>query len=304
MLYGNNVMKKHALSFEGIIEFVTVADAKGFSEAARRLNCSVSHVSRQVSRLEQRLGTALFARSTRSVKLTESGQQYYHQSQELVNGLSQANEMVTGAQFDLQGTLRISMAGSFAEQFVAPALVEFARLHPDLTVELDFSSRRVNFVEDGFDFAIRYGRLQDSGLVARKLANRNLMAVASPAYLAQNGEPKDPRELVQHSCLITNNDTWLFEQDGKEMPVKVSGRFRSNNAHSIVDACKAGLGIGYMPKSSFQHAIKEGALVPVLAPFWTQNITSWVVYQNRRFLPLKARLAIDHLLAHFKGWNE
>ncbi|EOD81898.1 Transcriptional regulator [Grimontia indica] len=297
-------MKKRSLSFEGIVEFVTVADAKGFSEAARRLNCSVSHVSRQVSRLEERLGTALFARSTRSVKLMENGQQYYLQCQELVSGLSQANEMVTGAQFDLQGTLRISMAGSFAEQFVAPALVEFAKLHPELAVELDFSSRHVNFVEDGFDFAIRYGRLQDSGLVARKLANRNLMAVASPEYLSAKGEPENPQALAKHSCLITNNDTWLFERNGKEMPIKVSGRFRCNNANAMVEACKAGLGVGYMPKSSFQKAVEEGSLVPVLEPYWTKNITSWVVYQNRRFLPLKARLAIDHLLEHFKEWNE
>ncbi|MDD1783674.1 LysR family transcriptional regulator [Enterovibrio sp. ZSDZ35] len=297
-------MNKHSLSFEGIVEFVTVADAKGFSEAARRLNCSVSHVSRQVSRLEQRLGTALFARSTRSVKLTESGQQYYLQCQELVSGLSQANELVTRTQFDLQGTLRISMAGSFAEQFVAPALVEFAKCHPDLTVEVDFSSRRVNFVEDGFDFAIRYGRLQDSGLVARKLADRSLMAVASTEYLLENGEPTDPQALTKHSCLVTNNDTWMFEKEGREIPVKVSGRFRCNNANAIVDACKAGLGIGYMPKSSFKQSLAEGSLVPILTPFWTKNITSWVVYQNRRFLPLKARLAIDHLLNHFSEWRE
>ena len=297
-------MNLNALSFDGIVEFVTVADAKGFSEAARRLNCSVSHVSRQVSRLEQRLGTALFARSTRSVKLTETGQQYYLQCQELVSGLDQANEMVTGAQVDLQGTLRISMAGSFAEQFIAPALVEFAKQHPKLTVEVDFSSRHVNFVEDGIDFAIRYGRLQDSGLVARKLADRSLMAVASPDYLLEHGEPNHPKALAQHSCLITNNDTWLFEQAGKEIPVKVSGRFRCNNANALVEACKGGLGIGYMPKSRFQQAVQNGDLVPVLAPFWTQKITSWVVYQNRKFLPLKARLAIDHLLTHFEGWEE
>ncbi|MFD2177911.1 LysR family transcriptional regulator [Veronia pacifica] len=294
----------NSISFDGIIEFVTVADAKNFSEAARRLNCSVSHVSRQVSRLEQRLGTSLFARSTRSIKLTETGQQYYLQCQELMNGLDQANEMVKGAQFDLQGTLRISMAGSFAEQFVAPALIEFAKKHPKLTIEVDFSSRHVNFVEDGIDFAIRYGRLQDSGLVARKLADRSLMAVASPAYLLEHGEITDLKALAHHSCLITNNDTWLFEHEGKELPVKVSGRFRCNNTIGLVEACKRGLGIAYMPKSSLKQAVDDGDLVPVLTPYWTEKITSWVVYQNRKFLPLRARLAIEHLLDHFDGWKE
>ncbi len=297
-------MKQRHLSFEGIIEFINVADVEGFSEAARRLGCSVSHVSRQVTRLEQRLETVLLARSTRSVRLTESGKQYYLQCQELLNGLDQANEQLSGARQVLKGTLRISMAGSFAEQFVAPAIVDFAQMHPKLVIELDFSSRHVNFVEEGVDFAIRYGRLKDSGLIARKLAERSLMAVAAPQYLAQYGVPERPEALEKHACLITNNDTWVFESNGQELPVKVTGRFRSNNVSALVEACKAGLGIGYMPKSSFQQDIENGALIPILNRFWTKKITSWVVYQNRQFIPLKTRLAIDHLVNHFESWRE
>lgn len=292
------------LSFDGVLEFVTVAEANGFSEAGRRLSCSTSHVSRQVNRLEERLGCALFSRSTRSVKLTEAGQQYFVQCRELLNGLQQANEQVSDARFDLKGTLRVSMAGSFAEQYVTPALIEFAKLHPNLILDLNFNSRPVNFIEEGIDFSIRYGELSDSGLVARKLIDRSLIAVASPSYLEARGRPGHPNDLKRHNCLVSNNDHWLFEEKGKPFRVKVTGRWKSNNASAIVQACEAGLGIAYMPKSSFADSIARDDLEPVLTEYWTHRLTSWIVYQNRKYLPLKARLAIDHLIDHFTHWKE
>ncbi|GAL33856.1 transcriptional regulator [Vibrio maritimus] len=158
-------------SFEGINEFVAVAESHGFSAAAKQLGCSTSHVSRQVSRLEQRVGVALLARSTRMVSLTDAGQVYYQQCKELVIGLQQANERLSSQHIELSGTLRVSAAGAFAENHVAPALMAFAKQYPELTVEMDFNTRMVNFIEDGVDFAIRYGRLNDSGLVARKLVD-------------------------------------------------------------------------------------------------------------------------------------
>ncbi|TNE96826.1 MAG: LysR family transcriptional regulator [Gammaproteobacteria bacterium] len=291
-------------SFEGIIEFVAVAECQGFTAAARQLDISASHVSRQVSRLEDRLGAALFARSTRSVNLTDAGQLYYQQCKELVTGLQQANEQVATEQVTLNGTLRISAAGAFAEQFVAPALIEFAGNHPELSIEMDFDTRMTNFIEDGIDFAIRYGQLADSGLVARKLLDRPLMAAASPEYLEQHGIPNHPDHLKHHSCLVTNNNSWQFEMDGKPYNIRISGRWRSNNAHAIAEACKQGLGIAYMPKSSFLDALEKGDVVPVLQPYWSRHASSWIVYQNRRFLPLRARLAINHLLSHFEHWRE
>jgi len=291
-------------SFEGIIEFVAVAESQGFSAAAKQLGVSTSHVSRQVSRLEERLGSALLARTTRLVSLTESGQLYYQQCKELVNGLQQANEQVSLEQLQLSGTLRVSAAGAFAEQFVAPVLMAFAKLHPELTIDMDFNSRMVNFVEDGIDFSIRYGQLQDSGLVARKLLDRPMMAAASPRYLNEHGSPTHPKELKQHSCLISNNEHWRFNDAGKELSYKVHGRWRSNNAHAVVTACEQSLGIAYMPKSSFLKSTEQGILTPVLQNYWSSGASSWIVYKNRRFLPLRARLAIDYLLEHFKDWHE
>lgn len=291
-------------SFGGIVEFVAVAESGGFSSAAKQLGCSTSHVSRQVARLEARIGCTLLARSTRLVSLTESGTAYYQQSKELVIALQQANEQVNQQQFHLSGTLRVSAAGGFAENFVAPALMVFAQQHPELTVDINFNSRMVNFVENGIDFAIRYGELTDSSLIARKLVSRPMMAVASPSYVKQYGTPKHPNHLKNHSCIVSNNDHWFFNIDGTQESIRVSGRWRSNNSNAVVEACKQGLGIAYMPKSTFNGAIENDQLVAVLKPFWSKGTSSWIVFQNRQFLPLRARLAIDHLIEHFSDWDD
>jgi DNA-binding transcriptional LysR family regulator len=291
-------------SFDGIIEFVAVAETNGFSAAAKFLGCSTSHVSRQVARLEKRLGCTLLARSTRLVTLTENGSVYYQQAKVLVAGLQQANEQVNQQQVDLSGTLRVSAAGGFAEHFVAPALMEFASEHPELSVDLDLNSRLVNLLEDGIDFAIRYGELSDSNLIARKLVSRPMMAVASESYLQQYGIPKHPSQLKSHSCIVSNKEAWEFDFDGNKKVITVKGRWRSNNANVVLDACKKGLGVAYMPKSTFTEALKSEQLIPILEPFWGQGSSSWIVYQNKQFMALRVRLAIDFLVQHFADWDE
>lgn len=290
-------------SFEGVIEFVAVAEQQGFSTAARTLGCSTSHVSRQISRLEKRLGVALVARTTRSISLTTPGELYYQKCRDLVHGLQQADEVVGSEQFNLSGTLRVSAAGTFAEKFVAPALMEFAARHPELNIHISFDSRLINFVEEGFDFAIRVGRLKDSGLIARKLVNRSLMAAASPQYIARHGKPTSPEQLKAHQCII-NNDMWNFEENGELKSIRVNGKFQSNNANVLVDACLKGLGIAYLPKANFNEHIQQGTLKPVLEPYWYTGISSWIVYQNRQFLPVRAKLAIEYLLSYFASWQE
>ncbi|MDN3608997.1 LysR family transcriptional regulator [Vibrio ostreicida] len=291
-------------SFEGINEFITVAESQGFSAAARHLGCSTSHVSRQVSKLERRLGVALLARSTRLISLTDAGHIYYQQCRELVTGLQQANEQLNSQQVQLSGTLRVSAAGAFAEDYVAPALMMFAHDYPQLNIVMDFNTRMVNFIEEGVDFAIRYGKLSDSGLVARKLVDRPMAAVASRAYLDQYGEPNHPQQLKQHSCIVSNNEHWMFEHQGERDSVRVDGRWRSNSSQAVIKACEQGLGIAYMPKSSLASAINTERLVPILEPYWGSGSSSWIVYQNRRFLPMRARLAIDFLVSYFSDWKE
>lgn len=291
-------------SFDGIPEFVAVAETQGFTSAAKKLNISVSHVSRQIARLESRLGVALFARSTRNVKLTEVGNRYYQHCSVLVDGIAHANEDVASEQVDLTGILRVSAAGEFAEKYVVPELIKFAKMHPNLKVDIDFNSNMVDFVQEGIDFSIRYGQLNDSSLVARKLTNRQLSAAASKEYLSLNGIPSHPIDLKQHACLIANSDQWRFEAAGKKLVVKVNAKWRSNSGRSLIKACEAGLGICYMPKSSFANSLDSGQLVSILEPYWSSHITTWIVYANRQFLPVRARLAIEHLLAAFADWQE
>jgi DNA-binding transcriptional LysR family regulator len=292
------------LSFEGIIEFVTVAETQGFSSAARHLNVNVSQVSRKVSTLEQHLGSALFVRSTRKVRLTEAGERYYQQCKELVAGLESANDNVLEERVNLKGTLKVSASGEFAELYIAPLLMEFTQQHPQLSIDMNFNSSMVDFTQDQIDFSIRYGRLSDSNLVARKLTDRSLVAAASPEYLAQFGVPLTPAALSKHSCLITNNGTWLFQDKGQPLEVRVKGRWRSNSGRSIVGAARKGLGIAYLPRSSYDNALQDGSLTPILAPFWTTNIATWIVFANRKFLPARSRLAIEFLLDRFKDWRE
>jgi len=292
-------------SFDGINEFVTVAECQSFSTAAKQLGCSTSHISRQISKLESRVGSALLARSTRLVSLTQTGQLYYEQCKELVIGLQQANEQINTQQVQLNGILRVSVAGTFAEKHIAPVLIKFAQQYPNLTIELDFNSRMINFVEDNIDFAIRHGRLSDSGLIARKLLKRPMMAVASSRYLQQYGIPETPQDLKHHSCIISNNNQWYFESENKIASyIKIKGRWKSNNAQTVVNACEQGLGIAYMPKSNFRESLMANKLIPILAPYWCKGANNWIVYQNKKYLPMRARLAIDYLINHFSDWQE
>ncbi len=287
-------------SFEGVFEFVAVAESGGFSAAAKVLGCSTSHVSRQVARLEKRTNCVLLARTTRQINLTENGAFYYQQCKQLITGLQQANERLNQQQYNLNGTLRVSAAGAFAEQYIAPALMAFAKEHTELSIDIDFNSRMVNFVEDGIDFAIRYGELTDSNLIARKLVSRSMMAVASPQYLEQYGTPNHPNQLKSHRCILTNIDHWGFKINGTVQNTKVKGYWRSNNTNVVLAACEQGLGIAYLPESTFTESVKNKKLVPILKPYWTTGATSWIVYQNKQFLPLRAKLAIEFLLEHFK----
>ena len=149
-------------SLEGILEFVEVAKTNGFSSAARNLGVSTGHVSRQIARLEKRLGVSLFIRTTRKVSLSSSGLIYQSYCKDLISLLSNANDEVTGQQLSVSGNVNISVSGLFAERHVTPVLLAFAKLHPDLSINLDFSSRKVNFIDDGIDFSVRYGLLEDS----------------------------------------------------------------------------------------------------------------------------------------------
>lgn len=282
--------------WNGVSEFVAVVEVGSFSAAAQQLDVSTSHVSRQVAQLESRLGARLLARSTRTVRLTDAGAEYYRRCAELVAGLTEANQQVAGETAELSGRIRVSLAGAFAEQYVAPTLAEFAQLHPGVTIELDFNSRRVNLIEEGFDFAVRYGVLEEDGLVTHKLADRKLIACASQDYLKQRGLPIDPEELREHACLRSSADRWRFQYPDGLRYVRVSGPWRSNNGAALVAAAVRGLGIIYLPQVNLLEEIRTNKLVPILQSYCDVDLASWIVYADGCYLPSRVSKAVNFLL--------
>lgn len=289
--------------FDGLVEFVALAEAGSFTAAAERLGVSTSHVSRQVAAVESRLGVKLVNRTTRKNSLTELGQAYYLRASELIDGLDSANSEIMGDGKNLSGPVRISMAGHFCHYHVAPVLLAFAKKHPEVSLEMDFSSRFVSFVDEGIDFAIRFGAMPADNVIARKLANQYRVAVASPDYLAKHGTPLHPDDLVDHECVIATRNSWDFYVDGMVQSYKVNGRIQTTSQPAIVEAVKAGMGIAYMPARSFGEDLKNGSLVEVLVDFAGVEVNSWIVYPDRRHLMARARVIVEHLLDHFKGWR-
>jgi len=199
------------------------------------LGVSVAHVSRQGRRLEDRLGVKLLARTTRVVRLTDAGRAYHARVSVIASDIEEVNQSATGEQAELAGQIRVSAAGVFAERRVAPVLAQFASLHPRITVQMDFNSGFVDLVDQGFDFAIRYGVLPNKALIARRLTARQMVCVAAPSYLACHGAPEHPAELQSHACLITNRERWRFMNPDDDSPidVKVRGPWRANSGPAV-----------------------------------------------------------------------
>lgn len=285
--------------WDGISEFVAVVDTGSFSAAAKRLDVSISHVSRHVAKLEVRLGVRLLTRTTRSVRLTDAGDKYYRRCKNLTEELTEANQILMGQTAEIGGHIRVSAAGAFAERYVAPALADFAKQYPKIIIEMNFNSRQVNLIDEGFDFAIRYGVMEDSSLIARKLTNRRLIACASPDYLKNRGRPVAPEELKEHSCLRSNSVRWRFRYPDGYRFIRVSGVWSSNNGVALVAAAVRGLGIIYLPHVNLSSELESGLLIPVLENYCDDDLASWVVYPNQRYLPLRVERAIDFLLEKF-----
>lgn len=291
--------------WQGIEVFTAVAEQGSFTAAARVNGVSVSYVSRQVERLEQRLGMRLFNRSTRRVRLTEAGQLYYRRCADLAAGLEEANQEIAGLGSEPRGTIRISAAGPFAERYVAPACAAFMMRYEEIAIELDFSPRLVNLIDDGFDLAVRFGAPKDSTLVARKLAPRTMALAASPAYLNRFGSPQTPEDLLRHNCLMGNFDRWRFQYAEGIREIKVRGRWRSRNTgDALVAAASQGLGIVYLPIYNLQAQLDDGSLKRLLTDFMVQDMATWLVYPHRQYLPLRVKLLVEFLMAHFKDWRE
>lgn len=282
-------------SWEGLDEFVAVAECGSFSRAAERLRVSSSHVSRQVARLEERLQARLLYRTTRRVSLTEAGQTFFVRCQHLIEERDAACLAVSDLHSAPAGLLRMTAAVAYGERFIVPLVNEFMARHPQLSVEIELTNRMLDLVQEGFDLAIRLGRLSDSSLIATRIAPRAMYLCAAPDYLARYGTPHTLAELARHNCLIGTNDTWMFQQDGHPYPFKPVGNWRCNSGQAVLDAALRGFGLCQLPDYYVLNPLRRGELVSLLSEHQPPDTAVWAVYPQRRYPLPKVRLLVEAL---------
>jgi DNA-binding transcriptional LysR family regulator len=288
----------------GSIElFCLAAESGSFTAAANLAGVTPAAVSRSVSRLEQRLGVRLFVRTTRQIRLTDGGQAYFEQCRQALTQLVDAENQVTGKQTKPAGHLRISLPVPYAHYRVLPLLPEFRARYPDVTLETHVSNRNIDFVEEGYDLAIR-GRLPpDSNMIGRVLEDAPLVIVATPGYLARAGTPKTPDDLEKHDCIqfelpSSGRDIpWLIRQGGVIGEVPTLGGYRTSGDYmSSVTLARNGGGLFQTYRFIVEEDLRTGALVEVLPAYAGATRNFSLLYPSGRHLPLRVRVFIDFLL--------
>lgn len=269
--------------WEGLEEAVAIADAGSFKGAARLLGVSTSHVSKTIARLEARLRTQLFNRTTRRVTLTDAGHSFTEHSRNIIRERDALLASIDGSG-EPQGELRITCAISLGERFIEPIVREFMTRHPRLTVTLDLDNRLVDLVGEGYDLAIRTARISDPRLVGRQIGVRCNGTAAAPGYLAERGEPADVDALRDHHCLIGTSGTWTFMEGGEPRTFVPAGRWRCNSGQSVAKAAAAGLGVCQLPLFYLQPYLADGRLRTVLDHARPAPEPIWLAYPKRRHL--------------------
>jgi len=280
--------------------FRRVVEAKNFSAVARETNMSQSTVSKHIAALEERLGTKLLNRSTRSLKLTEAGKEYYHHCIRILNDFQEAEASIGKGKIKPTGNLRISTSAAFGRTCMLPYLNEFFDAYPDINLDLVFDDDYVDLVKRGIDLAIRLGPLADSTLIARKIGTSPRIVVASTEYLVKHGRPKKPADLMKHNCLLYTlqkaPDLWYFNsaQEGDES-VRVSGRLKASSPDAICDAAVEGLGIAVLCEWYARKYINNGRLNAILQDYHPTAYDINAVYPERKFVPQKVKSMIEFL---------
>jgi DNA-binding transcriptional LysR family regulator len=281
-----------------------VVERGSFTQAADDLSLSRAVVSKYLSRLESRLGARLLHRTTRRLSLTEAGAALFEASRGAIERIDEAEAAVARLQSKPRGRLRVSAPMSFGILHLGPAIADFSREHPEVTLDMRLDDHYVNLVEEGFDVAIRIGNLSDSSLVARKLATTREVACASPDYLARQGEPETPEDLASHDCLIysylSTANVWRFTAPGgREIPVAVTGSYRINNGIVLAEAAVAGHGILMAPTFYLGHLLREKKLRQILTRYGLPELGIYAVYPQRDHIPPKVRVFVDFFAKRF-----
>jgi DNA-binding transcriptional LysR family regulator len=287
--------------------FAKVVEFKGFSNAARQLGFSRSAISKHVTKLEERLGARLLNRSTRRLSLTEAGHSAYSHCARIVAEVEASELSVQRFLGGARGKLRVSAPAAFGRMYVVPALPEYLKQHPDVSIEITLSDQLVNLVEGQFDIAISSSPLVHANLIRRELAPIRWLLCASPDYLRASGVPQHPRDLVEHNCIFYSSsavrgDLWTLTRSKESHTIEVRGNLRVNNSESVRDAATSGLGIALLPTYAAPAEIRSGILAPVL-PDWVpqgtfgSSLTAHFI-SDRQLMP-KIRTLVDYLVTRF-----
>ena len=262
--------------------FEKVAKNHSFSAAAIELGVSKAYVSKVVTGLEDELGERLFIRSTRRVRLTFLGEDLFEKCQAPLDVLESIREGLLNRSSTPKGIFKVSVAGAFGEEYLAPILFEMGRLYPELKIDISFSSRNVDLLDENVDVAIRVGELQDSNLFARKISSRREYICATKKFFKENGEPKSPRELSEFNCLIGVGDSWSFNIKKTLQRVKVSGNLRSDNGRVLLKAALENIGLVKLPDVYVKEYLDSGKLVSILDQYVVKEIPIWAVTHSKK----------------------
>jgi DNA-binding transcriptional LysR family regulator len=285
--------------------FLRVLDLGSISAAARSLDLSVAVASQRLKRLERDLGVRLLHRTTRQLHATPEGAALAEQGRALVEDLEALTSGLRQAGTEVAGTLRVTTSASFGRQYISPLLPEFLARHPRIKLSINLNDQLLDLVSSGFDLAIRIGALDDSSLVARKLADNRRVLCASPGYLREHGTPRTPEDLANHECVLLvgsqgRQDVWrMSDRDGHEIAVRVRGRFESNFGEVLRDAAVAGLGIALHSTWHVCEDLRVGRLQAVLPDYSIATSGIYAVMPQRRLVPPRVRAFVDFFAERF-----
>ncbi|GIC76873.1 LysR family transcriptional regulator [Moritella sp. F3] len=288
-----------------IRSFVLIAQLGNFTKAAEALSVSRSHVSRQISSLEKQMGVTLLTRSTRSLKLTQAGERLYQECEKSINGIDQALIAAVDDTEEVRGLIRVSCVGGYiGESIISKYLADFMLEYPYIQVHLDFSSHRIDLIQDDFDIAFRMGQLEDSGFIAKKLMDIEIITLASPSYIKQYGNPEHPKELGDHRCLTGSVKRWSFqsvEDQNEQLDVTVEGHLVTKNGHALITNALIGNGIIRVPRMYCRDAIRDGELVEILPQWHIPSVLFSAVYHRDKYQPKRLRTFINFIKQRFEA---
>jgi DNA-binding transcriptional LysR family regulator len=277
--------------------FARVVTAGNMSAAGREMSLSPAVVSKRISHLEERLGARLFQRTTRQLTLTEAGQGFYDRVVNILAGIEEAEAYVTRRNTIPRGTLKVTLPTAFGRMHIAPYMGEFLEQYPDMRLDLELSDNFVDIVGEGYDAAIRIAELEDSSLVARKLAPSHRVICASPSYLSRMGKPDSLADLSKFNCLTAAaQEVWRLQGPEGPTTIRVNGNIRTNSTEVVRESVIAGLGIALRSTWDVGQELKSGKLKIVLPEYHeSPRVAVYAVYPCRQFIPAKLRVFIDYL---------